>query len=198
MLGIVGIYFDVIQASQTPTGPFGLLSILTWGFILFTAVSISIIAQLWWHIHQIENSYTYALSLDGFDAFHGPTGNYLSVKMSNITDKPVQYQIDPTDIFIRVGGKCLPQPEGLPKTGGIISKSNPFDFILPYEIKPILQAGEASLHFESIYGPPGKFLFRQIRELHLRLNASSANKIRISYTQSLSETKPFKKEGSHK
>lgn len=51
---IFGIYFDVVQASQAPKGPFG-LSILAWGVILFTVASVSIIAQLWWHIYKGEH-----------------------------------------------------------------------------------------------------------------------------------------------
>ncbi len=48
-----GIYFDIIEVTQTLVRPFG-LSILNWGIILFDIVAISIIAQLWWHIHKIE------------------------------------------------------------------------------------------------------------------------------------------------
>ncbi len=51
---VIGIYFDVVQASQTPKGPFG-LSIFVWGVILFTIASISIITQLWWHIYNTEH-----------------------------------------------------------------------------------------------------------------------------------------------
>jgi len=51
---VVGIYFDVVQATQTPRGPFG-LSVFVWGAILFTIASVSIIAQLWWHIYRTEN-----------------------------------------------------------------------------------------------------------------------------------------------
>jgi hypothetical protein len=47
-----GIYFDVVQATQTPT-ILG-VSILYIGAILFAVVAISAITQLWWHIHRIE------------------------------------------------------------------------------------------------------------------------------------------------
>ncbi len=49
----IGIYYDIVQTIQTPTGPFG-WSILVWGVTLFTIASLSIIVQLWWHIHRIE------------------------------------------------------------------------------------------------------------------------------------------------
>ncbi len=48
-----GIYFDVVQAGATPVGPLG-LSLLVWGIILFDVAAVSVIGQLWWHIHRID------------------------------------------------------------------------------------------------------------------------------------------------
>ena len=50
-----GVYFDIIEASKTPVGPFG-LSLLIWGIILFDIFAISVIVQLWWHIHKLEKA----------------------------------------------------------------------------------------------------------------------------------------------
>lgn len=63
VMGAIGVYFDIIKASQTTVGPLG-LSILAWGFIFFAITSVTVIVQLWWHIHKMEESYKYSLSLD--------------------------------------------------------------------------------------------------------------------------------------
>jgi len=98
----VGLYFVVAQATVTPTGPLG-LSILNWGIILFDIFAISVIAQLWWHIHKIEGSYAYSLSFDGLDL--SPHDNKLSVylKFSNTSDRPIEYKVNVNETCIVLG-----------------------------------------------------------------------------------------------
>ena len=83
----VGVYFDIVQASQSPK-LLG-LSILVWGVILFTLFSVSVIAQLWYHINKTEGSYAYALTTEIDESSISTKGGILqlALRFTNTLDR---------------------------------------------------------------------------------------------------------------
>ncbi len=162
-----GVYFDVVQATLTPKGPFG-WSILVWGVILFTIASISVIAQLWWYIHQLEGSYRYALSFDGLEIRVNPQQLVISLKLSNTLDKPLGYNIDTNRTVIELDGQA-PITQGYANTGAVIAKLKGTTFSLPHLPLPTNNPSHGKLHYELQYGLPGRPSFKQVREIELEV-----------------------------
>ncbi|MFC1904143.1 hypothetical protein ACFLXT_00015 [Chloroflexota bacterium] len=167
----LGVYFDIIQATQTPNGPFG-LSILVWGVILFTLTSISIIAQLWWYIHKTEGSYEYALSFDEIACSSSkPQTLRIMLKFSNTLDKPMGYKIDVDSTYIKIGDEQSAKLQNN-IAEGVISKFKTEQRFLPEIRLPESYPCQGTLHCELLYGIPDKLSFRQVREWSVEINGA--------------------------
>jgi len=185
-----GLYFDIVQVTETPEGPFG-ISILGWGVILFTVFSISVIAQLWWHIRGIEDSYQYALSFDGLKLVLPDGIIQVALELSNTLDKVVEYRFDCERFNIDIGGNRPIQPR-FGNTEAIIPRNKPSEYRLPGVHLPGSFPCKGVLHYELTYGPPKKPLYRQIREMNLDFN-TVGEQMKITWTFTKQEDIPIKK-----
>ena len=161
-----GIYFDVAQASLTPVGPFG-ISILYWGIILFDIATISIIVQLWWHIHQTEESYQYGLSVDNIELEIKTTALYIDLMFKGCIDKPIGFAIDTKKTYIKVGDV----------TSVSIGNENNLSIVrgntvigCSFEIaQPKSYPCSGVLHCEFAYGSPRQLLYKQAVEWDVKI-----------------------------
>jgi len=142
-------------------------------------------------ITELQNSYAGALSFDGISILPASMTGFISLKLSNCTNFPIQLKIDETQTYIEVDGKRLQQQARPPDVGGIIQKSRTIDFVLGYNIQEIIEATTIKLHYELEYGRPSNFLFRQIRDLNLVLN-QIGNQVLITYTHNICEDVPIR------
>ena len=195
---VFGAYFDISQAAQTPTGPFG-LSILIWGVIIFTIVSISVITQLWWHIHKTESSYAYALSFDGISLEVKP--NTLEIQtimqLSNTLDLPLEYRFDVDKTYVKIDGETSKKLEH-GNAGAVIPRLKPEQRFLPKLHHPNSYPCQGNIHCELLYGAPGKLSFWQKKEWDLELVLDSERNLVTTFTIKHEEDKPLKKLASHK
>ncbi len=167
----IGLYFNIAQVAEAPSGPFG-WSILVWGVILFTLSAISIIAQLWWHINKLEDSYACALAFDGLQPFPGFHVNKirLALVFSNTLDRPLEYQIDTDETFLEIGGQRASEPQ-YDSTGSTIPKTKPHKFLLPEVDLPQNYPVMGLLHYKLRYGRPGNLRFQQVKSFNLELTS---------------------------
>jgi hypothetical protein len=175
---------------------------------LFLIIGITYIVHLWItpmrqrneaynYIADFQNSYAYALSLDSIDAHPDPTGNYITLNLSNNLEKPIEFEMDWTKTYVEINGKRLPK-HAERNTGAIITKSKPLPWVLPYNFEEISQARKVVIHYELKYGNPGNFLYRQIRELNLHISYLSRAQLSITYTEEKRQDVPIKKQVVHK
>ena len=190
VMQVFGVYFDIKQAGQIPTGPFG-LSILTWGVILFTAAAISFIFQLWKYINRIEKSYKFALSLDQLNYGTKKEGVDFELVLSNtLLDKPLIYKVALSKLYIEINGNKQTQPDKAIK-GAVIPAGKSSTFRLGIFKAPSKYPYKGLLHYEIAYGHPDKLLFHRITELNLDIFGPAYNN--ITWTIRKQEDKPFKK-----
>ena len=187
VMGAIGVYFDIIEASQTPIGPLG-LSILAWGFILFAVTSVSVIVQLWWHIHKMEESYKYSLSLNELKLLQDNKIIRFILEMSNaLPDKPLDYKFDGDRYYVEINGiRRISHDKGL--KGTILSGGKSTSYKLPEMSKPDNYPCNILIHYEIIYGYPKRTLFRQIREIKVELSGSK-QKVAFTYVYGKEEYK---------
>jgi hypothetical protein len=140
-------------------------------------------------IAELQNSYAGALSFDEISILPASMKGFISLKLSNSTDFPIQLKVDETQTYMEVDGKRLPQRARPPDVGGIIPKLRTIDFVLGYNIQEIIQATKIILHYELEYGRPGNFMYRQIRDLNLSLN-QIGNQVLITYTHNICKDIP--------
>ncbi len=188
----LGVYFDIVQATQTPK--FWGLSILVWGVILFTVFAISVIAQLWHHIHETENAYHHALSLDE-DMYTDWEDKTLTLGLifSNAINKPIGYEFIADKTYIEIKDT----PRVFLQSGGYdvipIGKSN--TILLPEIALPEHYPCDGILHYELVYGYPDKALFKQVREqsLKIKLFLSPHKEIKVVGESKFYKDEPIKK-----
>ena len=192
VMQIIGIYFAVTQASQTPVGPFG-LSILIWGVILFTIVSISVIFQLWRCINAIEQSYKFALSLDVLNCGMKKGGIDFELVLSNtLLDKPLSYKVALSKSYVEINGNKQTQSDKGIK-GAVIPPGKSSTFRLGIFNTHSNYPYKGLLHYEIAYGPPDELLFHRITELNLYIAGPTYKQ--LTWTIEKREDKPFKKSG---
>lgn len=191
----IGVYFAITQPSQTPTGPFG-LSILIWGVILFTIISIIVIFQLWRYIHRIEESYQSALSLDKLNYGTKKEGIDFELVLSNtLPNKPLIYKVALSKLYIEINGNKQTQLDKSIK-GAVIPAGKSSKFLLGIFKAPIKYPYKGLLHYEIAYGHPRKLLFHQITELNLYISGPTYNQ--LTWTFEKQEDEPFKKSDFYK
>ncbi len=189
-MGAIGVYFNAVEASETPVGPFG-LGILAWGFILFAGASASVIGQLWWRIYTTEESYKYSLSLDGLKLVQDDEIIRFMLEMSNALDKPLDYKFDGDRYYVEINGiREISHDRGL--KGTVLSGRSPGTYRLPEVLKPDNYPCSMLIHFEIIYGHPKRALFRQIREIDVNLFGSK-QKVGFNYVYRSEEYKRLRK-----
>jgi len=145
------------------------------------------------YITDFQDSYAYALSLDGIGAYPHTAGHYIALKLSNNLEKPVEFEMDWAKTYAKINGVNLPKPRKR-NAGAIITKSTPISWVLPYNFLDMRQAKKIVLHYELRYGAPGNFLFRQIRELDLHIGFFSRDLLSITFTEEKRQEIPIKKQ----
>ena len=96
---IFGVYSDVVQATEAPKGPFG-LALLTWGAVLVTTVSMSVIFQLWLRLNKFEDSFKYAFNVEVVSYVWLREKYALSISVKNYHEKPLSYELQRVDLRI--------------------------------------------------------------------------------------------------
>ncbi len=176
-----GVYFDIIQATQTPK--LWDLSILVWGVIFFTVFSVSVIAQLWYHIHKMEGSYAYALAAEIDESSVSTKGGILQLALifSNMLDRPLGYKVDGENTYFKIGNEIT---ETLRSNimGGVIVKGKPERRLLSgvkyHENFPY----QGILRCEVLYGAPGKLSFKQVRGWNVEFTRGVGGGVEIFFT----------------
>ena len=190
VMQIIGIYFTITQANETPVGPFG-LSILIWGVILFTIFSISVIFQLWRRINKIEESYKFALSLDILNCGIKKDGIDFELVLSNtLLDKPLNYKVPLSKSYIEINGNKQTQFDKAIK-GAVIPAGKSSTFRLGIFNAQSKYPYKGLLHYEIAYGRPDKLLFHRITDLNLYIQGPTHKQ--LTWTIEKQEDKPFKK-----
>jgi hypothetical protein len=195
--GLSGLVMEIIGIISNPIGPFG-LSLLAWGAILVTTCSISIIFQLWFYIHKIDNSCAYTLSFDKLESFPNFQGKNLQLALlfSNVSDRPIEYRLDRSKTYLEMDGKRVTELK-YDSISGIILKQKSAKFILPGIPLPKKYPTQGILHYEVEYGRPNRLRFRQSKEFDLEfttlIQKGTILEIPLVYKKKYEEEKPIKK-----
>ena len=158
--------------------------------------------KLQFRFDKIENSYAYSLSLDDLDIERRLNKLYISLKLSNTLDRPLEFQMDQTAISIEVDGKKPNTSQQDKIIHTVLPPKKSTKIHCPGLPIPTRNPSLGKLYYELVYGLPNKPLFRQIRELELEVTQEVVLNKAIKYSlQSFirhQEDSPIKKRGLDK
>lgn len=136
------------------------------------------------------------LSLNGIDSHPDQNGHFITLIFSNNSDRPIEFEMDWPKTYMIIDRKRL-HNDIKQNSGAIITKSNTYAWVLPYNFEEIIEARKKIPHYELIYGNPGNFLYRQIHELNIRVSPLY-DKLSITYNEEKREEIPIKRQVTRK
>lgn len=167
--------------------------------ILFLIAGIKLQVKL----DSFKSAYKYALSLDNVEIVYDPKPSQLRMllRLSNTLDKPLEYKVDTTKTYIELEGRTTTFLANV-EIGTVIPRLKSSTIYLPSLPLPVTNPSIVKLHYELLYGLPGKPLFRQVKDLELSIKQVNISPNRISvnlnYIYKFEDDEPIKKRGSGK